>query len=115
MTKMGNLMLGIMLVLLVGGGIGLGWFGNERYKDGMNERILNGLYLKNYNESYAKETANEMDKRGDWVCINVAYDMTPKEAYQTCVHECGHKAYTEIFAEACEKDFIKCLGWLNEK
>ena len=49
-------------------------------------------------------------EKGYWVCVNVAYDMKPSKAYQTCVHECSHKAYTEIFAEWCEDDFEKCLG-----
>lgn len=89
----------------------LGWQTNAVYRDIKIEREINGLYIKgNIDMERAKEIAEIRDKKGDWVCINVAYDMKPSEAYQTCVHECSHKAYTEIFAEWCEDDFEKCLG-----
>ena len=52
---------------------------------------------------------------GDWVCINVAYDMHPKLAYSTCVHECSHKAFSEIYAEKCEDKPLTCLEVLYEE
>ena len=80
-----------------------------------NERILNGLYIYNSNNySGTMEHASSRDSKGDWVCINVAYGMTPKEAYKTCTHECSHKAFSEIYAESCEDKPDKCLEWLNE-
>jgi hypothetical protein len=50
-----------------------------------------------------------IEPTGDWVCVNVAYDMTLEEAYDTCIHECSHKAFDEIFAEGCEENITKCL------
>lgn len=106
--------LGMVSILI--SGILLGIVGTLFYQDYIMERTLNGLYIKS-NISYetAKEITNLRDKKGDWVCINVAYDMKPSEAYQTCVHECSHKAYTEIFAEWCEDDFEKCLGVIENE
>ena len=94
----------------------LGWCGSHLYDELKNERIINGLYLySGDNIKEAREIALGYDYKGDWVCINVAYDMTPKEAYTTCVHECSHKAFSEIYAEKCEKEPLKCLEVLYEK
>jgi len=98
----------------------LGILGNlaitEYNKINDETRTLNGLYLYNQNNlNDVKEYAINRDSKGDWVCINVAYDMGPKLAYKTCVHECSHKAFSEIYAEDCEENPLKCLEWLNEK
>ena len=92
----------------------LGWIGHIVYGDIVSDRIVNGLFLSNVNESRAKEIANNMDSRGDWVCINVK-DMAFPKAYETCVHECSHKAYSEIFAEECEDDFEGCMEIISRK
>ena len=108
MKFMNIITLGMVSALIIG--ILLGMVGTLFYQDSIMERTLNGIYIKgNISYGRAKEIANVRDRKGDWVCINVAYDMKPSEAYQTCVHECSHKAYTEIFAEWCEDDFEKCL------
>lgn len=74
-----------------------------------NERTIDGIYYYyGDNETEIKERAYEADKKGDWVCVNVAYDMPIDIAYDVCVHECSHKAFSEIFAERCEKDVNKC-------
>jgi hypothetical protein len=92
----------------------LGVFGTLGYQEMKNERIYNGLYISQAdNVQTATNIAKKWESKGDWVCINVAYDMPPSLAFETCVHECGHRAYTEIFAKQCEKDFTKCLGWLE--
>lgn len=94
----------------------LGFASNEVYVDWKNERTLNGLYLSNVdNKSGAEEYAYSADDKGDWVCINVAYDMPYELAYTTCVHECSHKAFSEIYAERCASDPIKCMEFLNEE
>ncbi len=115
MDKADKIFMGVFLILA----LAMGSLLTLGYQDIRNKRTINGLYLYNSDNSInyqtARETAKGFDKKGDWVCINVAYDMSPELAFQTCVHECGHKAYSEIFAEACEKDFTKCLGWLNEE
>jgi hypothetical protein len=101
--------LGMVGVLIIG--VLLGVVGALFYQDYIMERTLNGIYIEgNISYDRTEEITNIKDKKGDWVCINVAYDMKPSEAYKTCVHECSHKAYTEIFAEWCEDDFEKCLG-----
>lgn len=101
----------IMTILL----IAAGWCANEAYDEFKNERYLNGVYIYNAEDiNVAREFAYNRDAKGDWVCINVAYDMTPKEAYSTCVHECSHKSFSEIYAESCEKNPLKCLEDLNE-
>jgi len=93
---------------------GLGWSGCEIYYEMQNKKILNGLYIWNaHNISEVKDYARSRDSNGDWVCINVAYEMKPEVAYKTCVHECSHKAFSEIYAERCEADPIKCMKELN--
>ena len=97
-------------ILLIIGGFIIGFASNGLYRDLKNERTLNGLYLENRNftnNREAIETAKKYDISGDWVCVNT-FKMTYEEAYNTCVHECSHQAYSEIFAEECEKDFNKC-------
>lgn len=96
----------IVGLLLVTSGFAL----HGAYNEIKNKRQFNGLYIHNSNNfSTTIDHAYSRDKRGDWVCINVAYDMSPKLAYETCVHECSHKAYSEIFAEKCEDNFETCL------
>ena len=63
------LMFLIEIVLLVGGGIGIGWVGNEIYDDSKMERELDGLWLKNYQYEDAKDMVNEKDSKGDWICV----------------------------------------------
>lgn len=107
--------IGILLILA----FGLGWLSCEAYDvffsdDLHSGKIASGLYVyeaENYKE--AQKIADDVDKNGDWVCINVAYDMPMDLAYETCVHECSHKAFTEIFAEKCEKNATKCLEMLK--
>lgn len=94
----------------------LGFCAHGIYDELSNERYINGLYIHgSENITTAQEYAYSRESKGDWVCINVAYDMKPKEAYETCVHECSHKAFSEIYAESCEDDYSKCLGWMNEE
>lgn len=96
-------------------GIGLGWSLHGLYQSYSNERILNGLSIRNADYEYANKKAYELDDKGDWVCINVAYDMPYPEAYNTCVHECSHRAYSEIFAEHCEDDLDKCKELIDSQ
>ena len=94
--------------------IALGALGTVMYQDFQDKRMLNGVYL--YNEESkadARQIVKGMEPSGDWVCINVAYEMTYREAYDTCVHECSHMSFTEIYAEKCEKDPIKCMEYLE--
>lgn len=94
----------------------LGWLSHYLYQEFQNERTLNGVYLHYAeNKSMALEYVKNQDASGDWVCVNVAYDMTPKEALGTCQHECSHKAYSEIYAEYCEDNWEECLGLINKK
>jgi len=105
----------ILIGIFLGSVFMLGWTSNNLYKATKNERTINGLYIYNQdNMSEASKVAKKWDNKGDWVCINVAYDMSPKLAYTTCVHECSHKAFSEIYAESCEKEPLKCLEDLNE-
>ena len=73
-----------------------------------DNRKLDGLWLKNYNQTEAKAKAQERDKLGDWVCVNIK-GMTYNRALEVCNHEVGH----EIFAEVCEKNMSKCLEVVN--
>jgi len=96
----------------------LGWSCNEMYDDFIKHRNFNGIYIFNAeNEAEVRDIVNDME-RGDWVCINVDYEMTPEVAYKTCVHECTHKAVSEIYAEDCEENPSKCFEGIwqtNEK
>lgn len=94
----------VIVALILVGGIGVGWFGNDLYKAYTNQRILDGFYLRNYNQSDIKDTAYEMDRTGDWVCVNIR-GMDYKRGLEVCNHEMGH----EIFAEECEKNITKCF------
>ncbi len=92
----------------------VGVCGTLLYQNLQNERAIDGIYYYyGDNESEIYERAYEKDKKGDWVCVNVAYDMSIDRAYDVCVHECSHKAFSEIFAERCEKDVNKCRGVLR--
>jgi len=109
------------MTLVIASMIGLGWSVNELWRMYSNDKYLNGLYFySGESESSVLSMAREKEMEGgvgggDWVCVNVAYEMEPKEAYTTCVHECSHKAFSEIYAEDCEANPDKCLEWLNEK
>ncbi len=94
--------------------IAFGASGMLMYQDIQNERVLNGVYLYNAeSRTDAMQEVRRMEPNGDWVCINVAYGMSYREAYDTCVHECAHKSFTEIYAEKCEDDPIKCMEYLE--
>ena len=81
------------------------------YQEFSNKRQFNGFYIEsNMNKTQIEEYAKAKERKGDGVCINVAYDMTPKVAYETCVHECTHRAYSEILAEKCEDKYETCLN-----
>jgi len=86
----------------------MGFLSNDVYRSYTNHRDIDGLWLKNYNESEVNEETIKEDSLGDWVCVNIN-GMSFERALEVCSHEVGH----EIFAEVCEKDFNKCLGILN--
>ena len=97
-------------IFIIAAVFALGWSGSELYEDFSNERKFNGLYIHySPNETVVNEITNTRDSRGDWVCINVAYEMTPEVAYRTCVHECTHKAFSEIYSEECEQHPSECF------
>jgi len=50
---------------------------------------------------------------GDWVCVNVD-NMDYPRAYEVCVHECSHKAFSEIFAEGCEGNYSTCMDIITK-
>jgi hydrogenase maturation factor len=102
MSKISAIFIGTLL-------ISLGVAGTMLYQELKNQRLIDGIYAKGVTHEVAMEIANNMDKRGDWVCVNVAYDMPLERAYDVCIHECSHRAFDEIFAERCEKDINKCL------
>jgi hypothetical protein len=93
-------------------GIVMGWALNEIYELWHYEKELNGLYLGySKNWSTAINHAQDLDKGGDWVCVNVR-DMDYETALKTCSHEVGH----EIFAEFCDEgdNIDKCIQLVNE-
>lgn len=94
--------------------IALGSLGMLIYQDIQDERVLNGVYLY-YEDSLmdARGRAERMESNGNWVCLNVAYDMSYREAYDTCVHECSHMSFAEIYAEKCEGDPVNCMEFLE--
>ena len=92
----------------------LGWTGNNYYSSYTNDRALDGFYLSYGNMSIVEEYQDIKDPYGDWVCVNVK-NMEYPSAYDVCVHECSHKAYTEIFAESCEEDFESCRRLLENE
>src|SRR3972149_5695458 len=51
---------------------------------------------KEYDGLFFKNTTSPHFERGDWVCVNT-YEMDYPRAYDVCVHECSHQAYSEIF------------------
>ena len=83
----------------------LGWLLNDIYRSQKNIRTLDGLWIKDVNESVAKDIAQERDKFGRWVCVNIQ-GMELERAVEVCKHEVGH----EIFAEYCEKDMERCYN-----
>ena len=96
--------LGLVSLFILGGVAG--YFLNEREcKD--HKKNVEGLYLRNWNETGVKDYTKEREPRGDWVCVNIR-GMKPKRALAVCRHEVGH----EIFAEHCEqsqKGFDECM------
>ncbi len=94
---------GILILIL------LGWFGNDVYRNWSNQREFDGLYMKNINYLGALNRATELDKFGNWVCVNIR-GMSIKKAVEVCKHEVGH----EIFAMSCEKNITKCLGIIED-
>ena len=91
-------------VLLLILGLLLGFLGTTLYQTLHTERVLNGLWMHNFNETGANEKAQEMDGLGDWVCININR-MTIDDIILTCNHEAAH----ELFAEKCEGNASKCF------
>jgi len=102
------------IIFLIVGLFAIGWCSNELYKAYKSERTVAGLWLNNYNYSSAMEKAYSLDNAGEWVCVNIDNTITYPEAYDTCVHECSHSAYSEIFARQCENDFSKCKILIEE-
>ena len=70
-----------------------------------NKKLL-GFYMENANTTQRDEYKQNAPL-GDWVCVNVE-ELDYSGAFDVCVHECSHQAYSEIFAEECEKDISKC-------
>lgn len=87
----------------------LGWLGHMLYYDWSNERIVNGLYFDSGNYSHDKvlEKARNEDNSNKWVCVNVK-GMSYSDASNTCVHECEHYSFSEIWARTCELNNTKC-------
>jgi hypothetical protein len=107
-----KIIIGVLFILFMC----VGFITNEIIDNVKNERIYNGLYIKDANNySMAIELSKTYDNKGDWVCVNVAYDMSMEDAYDTCVHECSHKSFSEIFAEQCENDELKCLNIMENR
>ena len=104
--KIGDLIFITIMIMCL---FSLGFVSNTLYKDYKNERILDGLNLRNFNESYMEKTTQELDSLGDWVCINIK-GMEFDKAVEICQHEVGY----EIFAEICEKDMNKCFAVVEE-
>ncbi len=86
----------------------IGWAGNEVYKDFSSKNVLDGLYLKNWNNNETDKYTEERDSKGDWVCVNVR-GMDFSRGIEVCQHECGHAVFDEIYAEMCEDDPNKCI------
>lgn len=103
-TWVGNLTIfgiGIILVVLI---FGIGWLANDINRGIKNERVLDGLNIRNANFTTMKEITKNGDENGDWICINIK-GMEYERAVEVCNHEAGH----EIFAEYCEKNISKCI------
>lgn len=100
------------VILLFVVGMIIGWSSNSVYEHWNYQKVLDGLRLSNYNYSEAEKIAYDLDKLGDWVLVNVK-DMNYERAYEVCIHECSHQAYSEIFAEQCEKNLTKCIEKLR--
>jgi len=104
----------LLLFIIILSGL-LGWGLNELYENCFQDeqtigRKYDGSYIHSTNnKTTVLEIVKKKDGRGDWVCINVAYEMTPERAYKTCVHECTHKAFSEIYAEEYEQHPSECF------
>jgi len=93
----------ITIIFVVSIIFGIGWFANEIYRYDKETRKVDGLWIKNVNESRANDIANDRDDKGEWICVNIR-GMEYSRAVEVCQHEVGH----EIFAEVCEKNMTKC-------
>lgn len=102
----------IFIIIILVGVFILGWAGNEIYENISYHKLLDGVYLENYNYEQKNNYTNNRDSGGDWVCVNVR-GMDFSRGLEVCQHECGHAVYSEIYAELCEKDFSKCMGDLK--
>lgn len=101
----------IMLTILVLLILTIGWLGNDIYRDAMNHRDINGLWIhKNFTNSEVQKYVASRDIVGDWVCINIR-GMTIPEIITTCEHEAAH----EVFAEYCEDTPLECLKIVGVK
>jgi len=94
----------ILLSVLVISLIGIGWAGNEVYRNVSNKKILDGLNIRGSTLPEVQDISRKLDSNGDWVCINIL-GMDYKLAVEIVNHEVGH----EIFANECEKNMDKCL------
>lgn len=105
----------IIIALILGIALGVvgTMFGYMIYGDGNSPQQVQGLYYSGGSYELIKESNEELEPYGDWVCVNVADDMDYPRAYDICVHECSHKAYSEIYAEQCENNFSKCMEFLQ--
>jgi len=95
----------VLIFVLVISLIGIGWAGNEVYKNVANKKILNGLNIRGSTFTGAQDLSRKMDSNGDWVCVNIL-GMDYRQAIETVNHEVGH----EIFANECEDNIEECLG-----
>ena len=101
MTFADKIGISIFIVLM----IGIGWFGNDFYREIYNLRNVDGLWIPkdNLTESQAETMAKSYDSVGDWICVNIK-GMSIDVLQETINHEVGH----EIFARYCEKNIEKC-------
>jgi hypothetical protein len=109
----------VMMILLICG-VGIGWLGNDIYEykktEGENqeiERLYDGLRIEYKDYFEAKDIANNYDKNGDWVCVNVK-GMSYERAVEVCQHEVGHEIFAEILEKHPEKINIIMEAISNE-
>jgi len=105
---MKDLLLYIIIIIGIMSIFCLGWLSHDIYQIYDYERNLDGFHMSYANITMVEEYQELNDPYGDWVAVNVR-DMNYPRAYEVCVHECSHKAYSEIYAEKCEYDFESCM------
>jgi len=89
----------------------MGFLCSELYRDYTNQRNLDGLWLRNYNETEVDEEVIRQDDLGDWVCVNIN-GMSFERALEVCRHEVFH----EIWAECGEHDSLSnCISKYEEE